>query len=473
MGGKRILQWFKTRLVSSRRWFIRNINSKRLWFIRNKNSTRRWIIRNKNSTRRWIIRNKNSTRRWIIHNKNTCISTLRRTWGHLIYNFIIAWRVTRIFDNRDFNVVISHDSFALLAAWRLSRMCRSIFMYDIVEIPDLKLRSGKFFRKETSNLANLINNKIDSILIRKEKIRFANSPGHAHWHFKQYKLNKLPAVITNAGHYCTFNRSDQIRQDLKLNVNERLLLFIGSAEPGYGLDKLVRALAKMSSDIHLAVLGPVSKDYLSCMRILTLELGVQDRLHFLNTISRDSLPEYASGADIGIIALQTELINMQLSLSNRFFDYVMARLPILSSRLLSVLEYLEKYKIGLSIDDASPQAITNAIYTMLNQDKQEDFKKNLELAAKELCWEQESIKLIEMLETCCPKQNPIKVCIIARKNLQHNFRVSLICNTLVDHGHDVTLITPFETDSARFSSYVQRMIVDDGHTLFDKLTLAK
>ena len=133
---------------------------------------------------------------------------------------------------------------------------------------------------------------------------------------------------------------------------------------------------------------------------------------------------------------------------------------------------MEKYKIGLSFDEESPQEIARIIHIMLAQDKLEYFRKNMELAAEDLCWEKESTKLIEILESCCPKQKPIKVCIVARKNLQHNFRVPLICNTLVEHGHDVTLITPFETNPERFAPEVHSEIIDDGHNMFDKLTLA-
>ena len=55
------------------------------------------------------------------------------------------------------------------------------------------------------------------------------------------------------------------------------------------------------------------------------------------------------------------------------------------------------YGVGLTVNTSDPVELASVFKEMLeNQDKRRVWKQNLEKAAKELCWEREEKKLLEV-----------------------------------------------------------------------------
>ncbi len=70
---------------------------------------------------------------------------------------------------------------------------------------------------------------------------------------------------------------------------------------------------------------------------------------------------------------------------------------MLVTGLPEMKKIVEKYNIGMITDSHDPEALARTIETMMNdEEKRMIWKKNLNIAAKELCWENEKEKLVEI-----------------------------------------------------------------------------
>jgi glycosyltransferase involved in cell wall biosynthesis len=77
--------------------------------------------------------------------------------------------------------------------------------------------------------------------------------------------------------------------ELKYDLPQRFILYVGSIEARKNLLLIVKALKHIPADIHLVAIGK-STPYQSEVAKYALEAGVKSRLHILNNIPFNNLP---------------------------------------------------------------------------------------------------------------------------------------------------------------------------------------
>jgi len=89
---------------------------------------------------------------------------------------------------------------------------------------------------------------------------------------------------------------------------------------------------------------------------------------------------------------------VQGMLPNKFFEYLMAGLPVLASPLESIAEVIKTYDVGQVISSLAPADIGAAISGMLADRVALDRMHHdaLEVAKQEFCWEKEHEELISL-----------------------------------------------------------------------------
>ena len=103
-------------------------------------------------------------------------------------------------------------------------------------------------------------------------------------------------------------------------------------------------------------------------------------------------------ADAGLTLDKDTNLNYRFSLPNKLFDYIHAGLPVLASDLPEVSAIINKYEIGKIVSKHEPVTIAGAMNEMMNDDRQfAHWKENVKLAANELTWENESLRLVEVI----------------------------------------------------------------------------
>lgn len=185
--------------------------------------------------------------------------------------------------------------------------------------------------------------------------------------------------------------------ELEITEGKRILILQGSGiNIERGAEEAVEAMLYVENAIFL-IIG--EGDVMDQLKKSVDQMDLSGKILFINKMPYAKLLEYTSLGDVGLTLDKDTNLNYRYSLPNKLFDYIQARVPVLASKLVEVEKIIRNYNIGELIDSHEPKHIAEKLNFMLDsEDKRREWKKNLEKAAEELCWENEEGKLIEILE---------------------------------------------------------------------------
>jgi glycosyltransferase involved in cell wall biosynthesis len=98
-----------------------------------------------------------------------------------------------------------------------------------------------------------------------------------------------------------------------------------------GLQAAIRAIATAATRPHLFLRGSISPAVAHILKSLAKEMGVSDRLHFLQPAPPDEMVRRAAEYDIGIVGETGVTHNRRIALTNKQFTYLLAGIPTLMS----------------------------------------------------------------------------------------------------------------------------------------------
>lgn len=117
-----------------------------------------------------------------------------------------------------------------------------------------------------------------------------------------------------------------------IDQSTRLLVYCGGISPVRGVDLMISAMPDLPG-IHLALvsLHPSGRNAPADLaRQQAIELGVADRVHFMPYVPHWQVSATVAAADAAVSPL-VHLLNHEIALSNKFFEYSQARLPLIVS----------------------------------------------------------------------------------------------------------------------------------------------
>jgi glycosyltransferase involved in cell wall biosynthesis len=140
-----------------------------------------------------------------------------------------------------------------------------------------------------------------------------------------------------------------------------VLLSHGSIEERYGLDTAIRAVARLAGEIpglRLEIFGEGA--YLGELQELAQQLGIEDRVFFSDgLVPLDDLLRAIAAADAGLVAMKRDLFR-DLTHTNKMFDFISMRRPVIVSRTASVEAYFDESCFQL-FDSADDRDLARAI----------------------------------------------------------------------------------------------------------------
>jgi len=126
-------------------------------------------------------------------------------------------------------------------------------------------------------------------------------------------------------------------------------------------------------------------------------LSLGQRVEFMGKIPFGDLGTYTRQAALGISLEENIGLNYYYALPNKLFDYIQAGLPVLVSDLPEMSKIVSDFEIGQVVRDRDPESLALQVEEMMSsQEERKKWKKNLHIAANELCWENEVDKLREV-----------------------------------------------------------------------------
>lgn len=144
-----------------------------------------------------------------------------------------------------------------------------------------------------------------------------------------------------------------------------VLLYLGSLHPWKGVHTIIRALAYVTHDVRLEIVGG-NGERIAELQALAQGLGVGDRVIFVGHVAPGRRFDYIHRADVCLLPLTPTSIASRYTSPLKLFEYMAAGKAIVVSDLPSMRTVLEPGNHALLVPASQPQAFAEAIDTLLS-----------------------------------------------------------------------------------------------------------
>lgn len=122
-------------------------------------------------------------------------------------------------------------------------------------------------------------------------------------------------------------------------------------------DDIIRALEKLSSNIHLIIIGK-GEEGPNLQKQANL-LGVSERVKFLGFVDYSEIPNYLSVCDIFIRPSRSE------GFGNSFIEAMACKLPVIATPVGGIVDFLSDRQTGVFCYPDNPNSIVKAVNSLI------------------------------------------------------------------------------------------------------------
>lgn len=300
--------------------------------------------------------------------------------GFLFYAcFNIRLFLILLFSKSD--IFLSNDLDTLTANFLASRIRKKKLIYDshelFTEVPELINRQ----RVQTIWL------RIEKNILPKLKNCYTVSEPIAEYYYQMYGTKF--SIIRNLPYLK--------KEPIDINKRKNILIYQGALNKGRGLELLISAMQEVDKcTLKIAGSGDIESD----LQELSNTLGLSNKIEFLGRVPLDDLHQITQTAILGFSLEEDYGLNYRYALPNKIFDYIQAGVPSIVSPLPEMRKIITEYNTGeLFLEDSASELAKQINRMIKSKDLLDKYHKNSINTSKDLCWENESSKLIDIINT--------------------------------------------------------------------------
>ncbi|CAM1372128.1 glycosyltransferase [Tenacibaculum xiamenense] len=275
------------------------------------------------------------------------------------------------------DILLSNDLDTLLPNFIISKLKGKKLVYDshelFPEIPEL-------VKRPTTK-------KVWEVLERKMLPHLKNcytvSQSIAKYYKDKYNTNF--EVVRNVP--LKMESTDIIKLPFKTD-NKKVILYQGAVNIGRGLELMIDTIVKLEDCIFLIV---GDGDIFHNLKELVHRKNLSSQVIFLGKQSPEQLKGITPQADLGLSIEEDLGLSYRYALPNKLFDYIQAKIPVVTSNLPEMKRIVSQYSVGEVLENRTPETLSKKIIDVLNN----DYSENLKKAKTELTWEKEKAILLK------------------------------------------------------------------------------
>lgn len=290
------------------------------------------------------------------------------------------YRVSLFYRKKNIKMVNIHSIALLPLGVFLKYYYKAILVYDTHEL-ETETNGSYGIRKKLAKM-------IEKTLIKKCDLMFVVSENISDWYANEYNIRR-PIVVKNAPKLFPQKKTNHFRDQFGIKDSSIIVLYQGGLSKGRGVDLLLECFKQRDDDKVVIVFmgyGEIEED----IKIASKE---RNNIFFHPAVDPDIVLEYTSSADIGISFIENTCLSYYYCLPNKLFEYAMAGLPVIVSNMKEMRELVEKYDMGIIVEDDKVNSMNNAIDKIVQSDIKQ-MKQNARVCAEENCWEKQEIIMI-------------------------------------------------------------------------------
>ena len=178
--------------------------------------------------------------------------------------------------------------------------------------------------------------------------------------------------------------------ELKSKKFEKIIAYLGVLNMGRGLEIAIEVMRERN-DYKLIILG--EGDNSEALRKQAEGLA---NVEFVGLVPPDQIFKILTKADLGLNILSASSLNYELSLANKFFDYLHAELPSINMNYPEYNHILNSHFVGIKIDDYSKEALSTGLDKISESATYKLLKTNCRKYKHLYDWSHEEVKLIQL-----------------------------------------------------------------------------
>lgn len=210
---------------------------------------------------------------------------------------------------------------------------------------------------------------------------------------KRYKLTNAPFVLTNTPPYREAIASQYLRERYSIQSSDIIVIYQGIVLHGRGLVPFINAMSQMP-DVHLCIVG--DGPALAEIRGHAESASVANRIHFHPAVPYDVLHEITCSADVGLCLIEPISLSYEYALPNKFFEYMMARIPSVVSDLPALHDQILQTPVGMLVERSlKPDDICAALDRLRNPSTRAAMQQACG-AIRDLCYERQAVRAVDI-----------------------------------------------------------------------------
>ena len=200
-----------------------------------------------------------------------------------------------------------------------------------------------------------------------------------------------------------------LRADCGIGPDVPLIAYVGGITPVRGCDIIIDALPHLPG-VHVAIgsVHPHGKNTMDDrLRARAEGLGVADRVHMLPYVPHWQVSDYLRSADAAVSPLH-HLPNHEIALSNKFFEYSHARLPLITSDIRTMAEMVRSTGQGEVFKAQDVDDYVRAVKTVLADPEKYRSAYDRDDLLLKWTWEAQAAVLDEVYTSLLPDAGPAR-----------------------------------------------------------------
>jgi len=297
-----------------------------------------------------------------------------------------------------YDLIVAHDLPVLPLALRLKRAWRVPVVVDLHEIfPEQtdvlgSPQAAAYWRRVESACLP----EVDGIVSVNEAID--------DYVVKWYRVTPNRAVVHNAVPY-----RDNVGPPSRPSIHEiyelpeavRIAVFAGSLRLNGNLSMLIEGFGEAQLDGWVLAFigdGPARQD----LERLVIARGLGDRVRIGYQAPQQDLVSIISTGDFGVIPFRPVSMNLEISTPAKLYEYIQARLPVLTTELPLVARIVNEHHNGAFLDASTSATTADGFRQFVSESLPAIGPDILERTARSVSWQAEEAQLLAVLDAASP-----------------------------------------------------------------------
>ncbi|EOX1291136.1 glycosyltransferase family 4 protein [Vibrio cholerae] len=248
------------------------------------------------------------------------------------------------------DLIHCHDTVVLPIGVITKFFCNAKLVYDAHELESNKNGTTKTMSWLTYNAEKIMWPKIDGLIVV--------SPSINKWYAENLGLKESEVILNSPvidEKSREIKKNNYLRERFNISDDKKVFLYIGILGKGRGIELLCEVFK--SSDIKSAIVFLGYGEFRDMLHTLSLEY---DNIHLHDAVPHNQVVTISQSADYGMCLVENVSLSDYYCLPNKFFEYCLAGIPVISSKFPDLIEVIDYYNLG-QYSDLNVNSVYNTV----------------------------------------------------------------------------------------------------------------